>query len=87
MPALPGLDIALFSAVEKFANRCIAGIARVQYVISCQQCEFRADATRIASLGALLNLHASGCLHDPLVALLQENDSQTPRVAVYVPSR
>ena len=41
----------------------------MRYVVSCQRCEFSADANDIRGLGSQLNIHASDCPDDPLLVI------------------
>ena len=44
----------------------------MRYVVSCQRCEFIADASDLRSLGSQLNAHASNCVHDTVLVIEQE---------------
>ena len=44
----------------------------MQYFVSCQRCEFIADASDLRSLGLQLNTHASNCAHDPVLLIEKE---------------
>jgi len=44
----------------------------MRYVVSCQRCEFIADASDLRSLGSQLNTHASNCAHDPVLVIEKE---------------
>lgn len=44
----------------------------MRYVVSCQRCEFIADASDLRSLGLQLNTHASNCAHDPVLLIEKE---------------
>ena len=47
----------------------------MQYFVSCQRCEFIADASDLRSLGSQLNTHASNCADDP-VLLIEKEESK-----------
>ena len=44
----------------------------MRYVVSCQRCEFIADASDLRSLGLQLNTHASNCADDPVLLIAKE---------------
>jgi hypothetical protein len=46
----------------------------VRYVISCEQCRFRADATEIRGLGSQLIAHASICHTAPSLVIADEHN-------------
>jgi len=45
----------------------------MRFIVSCEQCTFKGDATDIRSLGAQINSHASTCNLAPLIALEEGN--------------
>jgi len=49
----------------------------MRYVVSCQRCEFIADASDLRSLGLQLNAHASNCAHDPMLLIEKEEGEVT----------
>ena len=49
----------------------------MRYVVSCQRCEFIADASDLRSLGLQLNTHASSCAHDPTLMMEKEERNVT----------
>ena len=49
----------------------------MRYVVSCQRCEFIADASDLRSLGSQLNTHASNCAHDPVLLIEKEEGEVT----------
>jgi hypothetical protein len=49
----------------------------MRYVVSCQWCEFIAEASDLRSLGLQLNPEASNCAHDPLLLIEKEEGEVT----------
>ena len=49
----------------------------MRYVVSCQWCEFIADASDLRSLGSQLNTHASNCADDPVLVIEKEEGEET----------
>jgi hypothetical protein len=41
----------------------------MRYVVSCQRCQFNADANDIRGFGSELNAHASNCADDPVLVI------------------
>ena len=46
----------------------------MRYILSCQRCQFRADANNLRDLGAQLNTHSSSCDDDSAVLIEGEQD-------------
>ena len=49
----------------------------MRYVVSCQRCEFIAEANDLRSLGLQLITHGSNCAHDPVLLIEQEEGEVT----------
>jgi len=49
----------------------------MRYVVSCQRCEFIAEANDLRSLGSQLITHASNCAHDPMLLIEKEEGGVT----------
>lgn len=47
------------------------------YVVSCQRCEFIAEANDLRSLGSQLITHASNCAHAPVLLIEKEEGEVT----------
>ena len=56
----------------------------MRYVVSCQRCEFTAEANDLRSLGAQLITHASNCAHDPVLLIEKEEGGVTADPAANV---
>ena len=49
----------------------------MRYVVSCQRCEFIAEANDLRSLGSQLITHASNCADDPVLLIEKEEGEVT----------
>ena len=52
----------------------------MRFIVSCEQCTFKGDATDIRSLAAQINSHASTCDLLPLIVLEEGNSEDRAEV-------
>src|SRR5262245_55331444 len=67
------------AAPPQFLSACRGAM---RFVVSCERCKFKGDATDICGLGAQINSHASTCSLAPLIVLEGSSECCTAEMPV-----